>query len=298
MKKMITSVGLSIACLASVSGIADLVPISDSDEYVKSAQVYEISVTVKTSIAQRGKLSPAKNPFVEDSGSIIYRKQSTQTWKGLIWGCDCESALGKWMALGEGSSATVTGVVMWKTKKPYDIILLDDMRWHVLNAIDAQGKKCECAWTIGESSDESAAFLSFAGFGTLKLKTRKEEGGGITLGDDCRSYISSLSGTVSGWMPAPIYETAGRAAVCTFCGVVDPGEEGSVDMAVAWNYCPCLDVGDRDFTAVSGSWTLKYNATLSKKLSKKTSILEVYSGFPASVREAVSQKINAVKLGE
>ena len=284
------------AFLVSALAAAGLAAAAET-EYVRSAQVYEIKVTVKTTTAKKGRLSPSKNPFVEDgSESVIYRKQASQTWKGVVWGCDCESALGGWEVLGDGDSATVTGAVVWDTRRPYDIVLLDDMRWHVLNAIDTAGTKCEGAWTIGESTDDSSAFLSFAGFGTLKLRTSREDGR-LEL-DGCGSYISSISGSVSGWMPAPTYETAGRAAVCTFCGVVDAGEEGRVDTAEAWNYCPCLDVGDRDFSAVTGSWSLKYSAALSQKLSKATSIVDVYSKFPASVKAAVEAKIKEVKGGE
>ena len=262
-------------------------------EQIKTAQVYEIKVTVKTTAAKKSKIYAAKNPFVDETGSVIYRKQASQTWKGLVWGCDCESALGEWKTL-EANNQVVVGAVLWDTKSPYDIILLDNMNWHVLNAIDTTGAKCECAWTIGESTDMSAAFLSFAGFGTLKLNTVKEDGN-LMLDENCGSYITSMSGQVSGWMPAPRLERTGRAAVCTFCGVVDPGEESSIETAEAWNYCTCLDVGDRDFTAVAGSWTLKYNAKYSKKLSEASSIIEVYSAFPASVKTEVIRKINEIK---
>ena len=252
MKRIMIATMLVCSCMTVAIG----------EETLPEAQVYDIKITVKTTVAVKGKLSPKKNPFVTDgSTSIIYRKQGSKTWKGVVWGCDCETVFGKWGTL-PGNSEVVAGAVIWNTKKPYDIILLGDMNWHVMNAIDQKGDSCECAWTIGESTDMSDAFLSFAGFGKLKLKTVKDDGN-LTL-DGCGSYLTSVSGNVSGWMPAPQIETPGRAAICTFCGVIDEGEDATSETAEAWNHCPCLDEGARDFTAVSGTWSIKYNASLSK----------------------------------
>lgn len=286
MKRIMITTMLAAVCMTVATG----------EETLPEAQVYEIKVTVKTTVANKGKLSPKKNPFVTDgSTGIIYRKQVSQTYKGITWGCDCETIFGVWGTL-PGNSKVVAGSVIWNTKKPYDIILLDDMHWHVMNAIDKNGDKCECAWTIGESTDTSSAFLSFAGFGNLKLKTVKDDDGDLVL-DGCGSYLTSVNGNASGWMPAPRIETPGRAAICTFCGVIQEGEDASSETAEAWSHCPCLDDTERDFTAVSGTWSIKYNASLSKKLASSTSILDVYKSFPASVKTAVAEKI-AATLGD
>ena len=244
-----------------------------------------------TMTAAKAKIS---NAFVYPAETVIYRKPSTITWYGFIWGCDCESVLGKWSVLPTNPNA-VSGAVIWTASSPYSIILLDDMRWHVMGAVDKTGKRCEVAWTIGSSEDESNAFLSFAGFGSLTLKGKRSDGFTEIY---CTSYMSSVSGSVSGWMPAPTYCSKGRAATCTFCGIVDAGSDASCEMAEAWNFCPCTEVGDSTFTAVSGTWMLKYNASLSKKLASNTnasSILDVYSKFPSSVRSQIEKKIKAVR---
>ena len=49
--------------------------------------------------------------------------------------------------------------------------------------------------------------------------------------------------------------------------------------------------GDGDYDFVSGTWTLKYNASLSKALMKNDSILAVYKKFPSNVEYAVAEKI-------
>ena len=52
-----------------------------------------------------------------------------------------------------------------------------------------------------------------------------------------------------------------------------------------------IDIGDVDFTAVSGTWTLKYNAATSKKLTDKASIIDAGAKMPSSVKQQVEKKI-------
>ena len=273
MKKLIMMTTLAMAT-------AQLCGVELSD---KEAQVYDIKVTIKTTVAKSGKLSPKKNPFVSDTDTVVYRSQGSQTWTGVIWGCDCETLLGAWKTIG-GGSEVVAGVAIWNSKKPYNIVFLDDMKWRVLNAIEAAGGNVEVAWTIGDSSDASNAFLAFAGFGKLDVNTSLE----------CRSIIKSLSGNVAGWMPAPKKVTPGNPGICTFCSGLVGETPDTEEFAVAWVFCPCETIGDTEFTAVSGTWTLKYNNSLSKKLTDQSSILDVYTKFPSNVKTAVASKIAEV----
>lgn len=259
----------------------------------KAAQVYDVKVTVKTTKAQTGSLSASKNAFISESGKLVYRSQGSQTWNGVIWGCNCDAILGEWTVINQ-SLGIVAGCVIWNKKSPYTIIFDENINWRLLNAIDKNGTKCEGAWTIGDSSDTSNAFLSFAGFGTLTLSTEKNDGD-LSIAD-CMSYVKSISGNVAGWMPAPYVTTPGKKGVCTFCSA-EPDEEDQTDYATAWSFCDCAEFGDSDFTAVSGTWSIKYNASLSKKLRDSTSILDVYKKFPDSVEASVAAKISET-LGE
>lgn len=281
---------LLIAALTALLGIS--VSNASEEVEVKEAQVYELKITIKTTSAKKAKLSASKNPFIDaDSDVVVYRAQGSQKWLGLIWGCDCEAIYGKWSKIDDYTKS-VSGCIIWNSKSPYTVHFEDDMQWRLLNAIDKTGDKCEAAWTIGESSDSSEAFLAFSGFGTLKNNAKKVDGEFEIA--DCTSYVKNISGNVAGWMPAPVITTSGRPADCTFCGIVDPGEEDSVDVSIAWNFCECADLESIDFTAISGTWTLKYNASYSKKLSKDISILNVYKKFPASVNKRVESKIKEV----
>lgn len=259
----------------------------------KAAQVYDVKVTIKTTIAKKAKLSASKNPFISESDSIVYRAQGSQSWNGVIWGCSCDAILGSWTVINQGLGI-VAGCVIWDKKAPHSIIFDEDIHWRLLNAIDKNGNKCEGAWTIGDSSDTSNAFLSFAGFGTLFLSTEKIDGD-LTMAD-CMSYVKSISGNVAGWMPAPYVTVEGKKGKCTFCSS-EPDDEDETNYATAWNFCDCAEFGDSDFTAVSGTWSIKYNAALSRKLRDSTSILDVYSKFPKTVEASVSAKI-AETLGE
>ena len=104
----------------------------------------------------------------------------------------------------------------------------------------------------------------------------------------------NISGNVAGWMFAPEYTVAGKPPVCTFCGIVDEGVDDVIDVTEAWSFCPCDEFGNIEFTAVSGTWSIKYNGKLSQKLSDESSIISVYKKFPKNVEKAIGEKINEI----
>ena len=277
----------SIAAVSAMIATVGWAKSSTSDD-TREAQVYNLTITVKTTKAERGKLKKG-HPFDASTDAVIYRKQASQKWAGLIWGCDCDSLAGKWKVVNEDAKF-VSGCVIWKTTKPYDVIFLGDINWRLLNAIDKSGDKCEGSWTIGDMSEDAPTFLTFAGFGTLQtvytvLPCEDPE-------INCTSYLKSMSGNVAGWMPAPVYITPGTDAHCYVCGDAEPGEEDTVDVATAWDFCPCEEYADIGYTAVSGTWSLKYNATASKKLMKDGATLIKTVKFPANVEKLVDDKMD------
>lgn len=275
MKKLFCA-GFAVLALAGVA--------ADSE---REAQVYDLTISVKTTVAKSGKLSPKSNKFLLDEETVVYRAQGTQKWKGLVWGCDCNALAGKWQVV-DADAGSVAGCVIWNNAKPNGVLFIDDVNWRLLNAIDKKGDKCEGAWTIGNMDDDSEAFLAFAGFGSLYIDYSAAPCEDPEV--NCTSYLKSMSGNVAGWMPAPSITTAGRAGSCTFCGEYDPGEESTTDAATAWNFCPCEEYADLDHTAVSGTWTLKYNSKSSKKLKANASIVDAVS-MPSNVKLAVTQKL-------
>lgn len=255
----------------------------------REAQVYDLQITVKTTVAKKGTLSPNSNKFIANSGAVIYRTQTTQKWKGHIWGCDCNALVGKWQVVNEDANFA-SGCVIWKTTKPYDVIFLDDINWRLLNAIDKKGDKCEGSWTVGDMSADAPTFLTFAGFGTLQVVYSAAPCEDPEI--NCTSYLKSMTGNVAGWMPAPVYITPGTDPHCYVCGDAEPGEEDTVDIAEAWDFCPCEEYADVGYTAVSGTWSLKYNATASKKLMKDGATLIKTVKLPSNVEKLVDDKID------
>ena len=130
---------INVSVMAITTMVASVAEAKSTEvEYFAAAQVYDLTITAKTTQAQRGKLKK-NHPFDSSTDAVVYRKQTTRKWTGVIWGCECESIMGVWGTVGDKNQ--VAGAVIWDTKKPYSILLLDDMHWHVLNAFDKTGDK-------------------------------------------------------------------------------------------------------------------------------------------------------------
>jgi len=285
---------------------------------VPQAQVYDISLTIKTTKAAQATIKSAKvNPFVEIGAEIFYRTQTSITWKGLIWGCNCESINGVWESAKytddsceEQLACTVKGCVIWDTKgkkpvyfggntedaadftKPADAAGFG-FGWQFLQMIGKDAKSLECSWDIGSKGDRCGAspdgyVFKFwgSGFGTAKhVPTTyvEEDAEGvkktITLSYSCANYVNSLSGNFAGWMAAPDDESTWG---CSFCG----GASSCVS-ADAWAWCEnsltCASCGlvnspfDKERTAAYGTWSIKYNSSASKKLTNVYTIRDAYN---------------------
>ena len=107
-------------------------PAFAAEEYEAAAQVYDLTVSIKTTQAAKAKLSPKKNPFITD-GTVqtVYRKQGTQKWTGVLWGCECEAVMGQWGLINGGS--TVAGAAIWNTALVVGGYVLGE-NWHIVEA--------------------------------------------------------------------------------------------------------------------------------------------------------------------
>jgi len=248
-----------------------------------AGQVYDVSLSIKSTKAAKATINNKTNPFLgEDKEEVIYRTQTTYTWKGLIWGCSCEAIDGVWEEAYEGEMidySSIKGCILWDTKAKEAVYIgngadINDPEsaidkgfgWDFINAIDKTGKKVEGSWVMeqeGELCDEDATLFAFrgAGFGTLYIQDLEDCGG---------NYIKSISGNFAGWMIAPDETAVVNPTGCTFCGY-EPGSS-SCEPSAAWDYCTCLDIADADRTAAYGTWKISYNSGLSKKLSQPLSI--------------------------
>lgn len=238
------------------------------------AQFYEMDLTVKTTVTKSGKVKMVACDCRTDTNTL-YRKQGNVKIKGVIWGCDCGTLI-----KGEPytSSTNAYGYFFWNvtTKKPLNVKL----DWLVNNRIDSTAKKAEVVWTL--TSTDGLFSLTGAGFGTIKDTVTKDPCKMVT------SWFPSLNGSFAGWMlPGAIVTTAATDDGCSWCGKVKGTEEVSA-AAPGWGICSdCAACTDMTGSAAYGTWKIKYNARVSKKLDDKklniTKITEAYS-FPDYVK--------------
>lgn len=252
MKSMITAIGAAAAVFAASTAGAD-------------ALVYEFSATLKTTVAQSGKIGAGVLTCTDETVKTVYRKQGTIKLGGVIWGCDCSA-----LAAATGySSPTEDGCIFWNAtdKKIIDATLAVK----VLNRFNSNGKDAEGAWTL----ENDCWFLVGGGFGSIKTDGK---------GDEFTYWLNSLSGNVAGWRCAPgITARTGKDTPCTYCNPGSSSQEETT-LAIAWTLCDCGETDES--TAVSGTWNLKYNKSATKKLNAVTSIFDAYK-FPSWVKTAL-----------
>lgn len=237
------------------------------------AQVYEMTITLKSTVAASGKITPVvcDTPVQEVD---LYRKQSTVKIKGLFWGCDCETIAEPTFVT---SAEATYGYVFWNETSRK--VIEDAFVWHVLNRIDKKLKKAEGAWTIGGTDGET--FLAGSGFGTVKDDVSKST---CTIDS---VILTPMSGSVAGWLALPsTIVKKGTAEDCKKCEVVE-GTDDVIAVAPGWSLCACDEGGE--YTAASGTWKLKYVAAAAKKWQKadeSLSITKVYA-FPSYVKSYI-----------
>ena len=223
------------------------------------AQVYDMTLTVKTTQCKESKVSKALAAYLDDGvtekgDKIGLRKQATRKMAGVIWGCDCATiAFPAWRTY-RSNKKSVGGYVFWDlASKEHFYIPKTKFFWTVLNRIDTMSK-VEGSWTLANGVDGSAFLFTGAGFGSV-------------TGAGCGSYISSMSGNFAGFRQA-----VGGMTDCLFCEDID------TDCLVETFCGDCSPAADTtELTAAYGTWKLKYNKSASKSLRTKGFITKSYS---------------------
>lgn len=279
-----------------------------------TAQVYDVTLKIKSTAAASATVNNKQNPLActaEDGKvGIVYRKQASYTWKGLVWGCGCETINGKWEIVQNDcddvevvQGKTIKGCILWDTKTKQPVYVGDGsdltdagsvpgcgFGWKLLHAINKDGKQVEGTFSMsqyGNACDENDMLFEFAGagFGSACLDVEDGE-------PTCLSYVKSISGNFAGWMKAPNKTTTTAWTGCTYCGL--KGGEMTCDFAEGWQWCDwshtCnCDTGiepNLDATAAYGTWTVKYNSGLSKKLAQPVKVSSKgVSGVVVSIRD-------------
>ena len=231
-----------------------------------SAQVYEVTLKVKSSLARKGKVTALCKGLPEnDTG--LFRKSGNVIIKGLIWGCDCDTIADPQKAT---SSQATYGYVFWnETSKK---VLDGDFGWKLLNRIDKKYKKAEGTWLL---AGEGFSIVG-GGFGTIFDSIDKK----CCVIKDTR--LNKISGKCAGWLTMPPTVVAkGTDEVCEKCKIV-AGTDDVIATAPAFSLCECF-AGEGegfDLTTVSGLWAITYSAQLSSKWNQATADGEITKLYP------------------
>lgn len=249
-KLMIAALGLAVANVWAVTG--DCGP---KDEAENCAAVYAFKANVKTTkglVLGEGVGSLCGKG---DSCEVIRVKDSTK-WQGWIYDC-CRC-----------DAVKDSDVVLWDSKRKGQI---EDAKIETsfLNVIGKKQSDAEWMFTLTgtvnnldneqDNLNQAINGVTFAGFGKYSEK---------------KGYYTSFSGNFAGSMAAPFDLAAAKKA--------STSENCACDPSMVWD-CADLDtLVDGDATVAYGTWTVKYNASASKKyVSKGVDGLKVpdYVGF-------------------
>ena len=259
----------------------------------EEAQFYEMEITLKTTKTMSGTPKQVACDCRVETNSPIYRKQSTIKIKGAIWGCGCGTLI---KGIPFTTSSAPFGYFFWNVTdgKPLAV----NLTWHFCNRIEKAANKCEAVWMLESADDDVPFFLTGAGFGTLKDVTSKSPCMLVT------SYFTKFSGNCAGWVvPGAVVTTAAKAARCSWCEKVN-GTPAVVKEAKGWAICSeCGENLENPGSAASGTWKIKYNASVSKKMTKDdesaaTIKITDFYNFPSYVVEAMNtgdQKYEKIK---
>ena len=242
------------------------------------AQVYDYKLSLKTTTCAEGKV--AKGSFyevalgMEKGDEISYRKSASVTLNGVSWGCDCKDALAGAWAERELADGTIVydGLTFWNKKSGAFLGGAHDattITWDMMNRIGKKGSDVEMSFDIIDEANASFEFKC-AGMGTIKDSINENAANCI----DEASYIKSAKGNVAGFM-------APDTGACYYCDEV---------VCDVYDFCECLGLMDGSRTVAYGTWTMKYNASASKKLRTTAKITSSYSAFPKAIKEALVAK--------
>jgi hypothetical protein len=260
-----------VAVAAAMAGVA-----------FADAQVYDYKFSLKSTTCKEGKVG--KNSYyermwiAEKGDEISYRTAASVVLLGVSWGCNCQDALFQngWnqRQLSNGQDVWDGAIFWWKSGEffggNYDAAVIT---WDMINRIGKSGTDVELAFTLDDSNGAGEAELKAAGLGTIKdvikLSDPTDPDSGLT---DCLgSYIKSAKGSVAGYVAPGI-------GGCYYC------DDITCDV---YDFCDCNGLSDASKTIAFGTWTMKYNATASKKLRTTAKITSSYSGFPKALKEVL-----------
>ena len=249
------------------------------------AQVYEYKLSLKSTTCKEAKVANGyltKIGLMEPGDELVYRTPASLTLVGLTWGCECNEAIAGTWGQTKNNPNNWYGITFWNPKANGKLGSFlggvyngTEFQWDMLNRIGKKADEVELSFDLIPSADalDGNFELKLAGLGKIKdqfaYDSEDEEW------TDCNSYIKSVKGSVAGY----VNPEAG-IVVCNYC------EEYDVFCNV-YQFCICGDDNtDETRTVAYGTFTMKYNASASKKLKNSARIAGAYN-FPKAIKAAL-----------
>lgn len=260
---------------------------------VTGCLVYDLKVTLKTLGVQKLKCKATCG-----DGEVYYFDTVTRKLNGYAWSCDYD-------CMCDASGKTELNVALWEPKAKlgwwlYDAATGDtDIKWDVLTALRYGKKGSKAAWAVeaagftGTDNSVNCASSTYKVEGDLKLVG---VGGSVAYNKgvgDC--IIKSISGQVVGEVTPDVRCGKVKETKGDWCG--DGNTECCADLAPAYYACVCwcnidwckaadsIANGEAYYVAndgtqkvpAAGTWSLKYNASLSKGKSSAANKIPKYA---------------------
>jgi hypothetical protein len=266
------------------------------------ATVYDLKISGKKAVTARGKVQvyakywTGKEDkdgnaitkmayFAANEGEkICYRKSASFTYNGVLAGCDCddEKAVGPFSNFVEGTQIAA----IWDAKAKAEVpATFEDAKFI------RSGAKTEFVESYIEVGVEGGDYwLDLVGQGKFDVK---------------KALLASLSGNFTGALPIESISYTVKGEDCSMC---KPGVDDEVKVCVPYAIPLCQEFGDdtiekadiaevleedeTEYTYAYGTWSLKYNASKSKKMLNitdkdgvfKAADIEKALGFPKYVK--------------
>ena len=228
-----------------------------SDEVSSGCAVYNVKFKLKTLDA---KLANVKGGDCGEDDKCVYLENATRTIDGIIWDCDatCATLNDDMMnvALWEVKSKMGVGDLLWfdTTNK---VFAANDLPFDLINRYSKKANKVQARWELKDLDLTNKAgvgagsvTINAAGFGSFDAK---------------KEIVKSLSGNAVGYFTQALttkYAECGEPMVADLCTEFTD-----------W----CTDGEPAEKLAASGTWSVKYNASLSKGTKSLRSIVPSYA---------------------
>ena len=256
MKKLM----IAAAAAALVGGaFADLC--DDDPKPASGCAVYNVKFTLKTLDAKLAKVKGVTGDCDSTpDAKCVYLENATRTIDGIIWDCEATCAT---------LNNTEMNVALWEVKSKMGVgdllsfsatnkvFAANDLPFTFINRYSKKANKVQAMWAFegldltNKAGDGAGSVtIAAAGFGSFDAK---------------KEIVKSLSGNAVGFF------TQALTAKYANCG--DPMV---VDLCTAFtNWCDDGEAAQE--LAASGTWSVKYNASLSKGTKSLRSIVPSYA---------------------